>query len=150
MPSNKKPRKAYKPKYEQGTLPLTIRHSVGSDRDLKLVPHKELEKLRHGVADDYTINTLAFRLNWGYVMAGEVFDTPEAREITLRGLDAIRGVKARLARTGKYGASGEEFTQLGDALNITDDMQEKATRREQRETMKAVYLLNQAIKKEAA
>ncbi|MEN9885435.1 MAG: hypothetical protein RL758_13 [Pseudomonadota bacterium] len=139
MPRSTKPRKKYRPRYAEGTLPITIRHSRAADTALQLVPHSELEKLRDGTADEVTVNTLAFRLDWGYVMAGEVFDTPEARTITERGLAAIRAVKERHARLGKYGATGDEFHAMGDTLNATNDMQLQATRREQRD---AVHLLN--------
>lgn len=142
MPSSKKPRKAYRPKYGPGTLPVTIRHSSKADTSLQLVPHTELDKLRDGTADDYTFNTLAFRLNWGYVMAGEVFSEPEPRAITERGLDAIRSVKDRFERLGKYGVTGKEFVAMGDALNVTDEMQQRATRREQREAMRITCAVN--------
>lgn len=142
VPSSKKPKKKYRPKYAPGTLPITIRHNNSDDTALQLVPHSELDKLRDGTADEYTVNTLAFRLNWGYVMAGEVFDAPEHRAATERDLAAIRAVKERHARTGKYGATGEEFHAMGDALNATNDMQEQATRREQRDAMRLVNIIN--------
>jgi hypothetical protein len=148
MPRSTKPRKKYRPKYEKGTLPITIRHSASDDTGLQLVPHTELDKLRDGTADEYTVNTLAFRINWGYVMAGEVFDAPEARELTQAGLDAVRSVKDRFARLGKYGATVEEFTHLGDALKITDEMQKGATRREQLEAVRIVSVLNEHKRKE--
>lgn len=148
MPKSAKPRKPYRPRYAPGTLPVTIRHSASADTALQLVPHTDLEKLRDGTADEYTINTLAFRINWGYVMAGEVFDAPEAREITERGLAAIRSVKARFERLGKYGTTGEEFAALGDALNVTNDMQLKATRREQRDAVRLLNIINEHKQKE--
>lgn len=142
MPSNKKPRKPYRRKYVEGTLPITIRHSTEADTALQLVPHTELEKLRDGTADKYTANTLAFRLNWGYVMAGEVFDNPAIRADMELALAAIRSVKARHERTGKWGTTGPEFIQLGDGLKHTDEMQKAATRREQHQALIAVYAIN--------
>ena len=143
MPGSKKPRKAYRPKYDKGALPITLRQDLSADTALQLVPHTELDKLRDGTADKYTVNTLAFRLGWGYVMAGEVFDAPEVRELTRRGLDAIRAVKDRHARLGQYGTTGEEFRDMGDALNATDEMQKRATRREQLEALRALHIINQ-------
>lgn len=142
MPTNKKPKKAYRPKYPRGQLPITIRHSAKADMMLQMVPHDELEKLRLGQADDYTINTLAFRLNWGYVMAGEIFDNPEVRASSESALAAVRAIKERHARLGKYGATGEEFHAIGEALNLTDEMQKAATRREQNEAMELVCRIN--------
>lgn len=142
MPKSSKPKKAYRPKYQPGQLPVTIRHSAKADTMLQMVPHEELEKLRQGEADEFTVNTLAFRLNWGYVMAGEVFDNPEVRAVMEMGLAAIRSVKERVDRLGKYGATGEEFRALGEALNFTDEMQKNATRREQHEALTAVYKIN--------
>lgn len=144
MPVSKKPRKKYRgPKTIPGQLPTNIRHSNEADLLLKMVPHEELDKFRNGTADKYTVNTLAFRLNWGYVMAGEHFDTPEARQALIDGLEAIRSVKARLERTGQYGASQPEFQAIGVALGLTDEMQKMATRREQRDALRAVYLINE-------
>jgi hypothetical protein len=143
MPVSKKPRKKYRPKTVPGQLPTNIRHSNEADLLLQMVPHDELDKFRNGTADQYTVNTLAFRLNWGYVMAGEHFDTPEARAAMVEGLEAIRNVKARLERTGKYGASQLEFQAIGVALGMTDEMQKMATRREQRDALRAVYLINE-------
>lgn len=148
MPRSTKPRKKYRPRYAEGTLPITIRHSRAADTALQLVPHSELEKLRDGTADEVTVNTLAFRLDWGYVMAGEVFDTPEARTITERGLAAMKSVKARFKRLGKYGTTGDEFAAMGEALNVTNDMQLKATRREQLEAVRLLCLINEQMQKE--
>ena len=146
MPKSSKPKKAYRPKYQKGQLPIVFRHSNKADLSLKVIPREDLERLRTGEADEYTINTLAFRLNWGYVMAGEIFDTPEARKIMEDGLAAIRAVKERHKKTGKYGATGEEFFAMGDALNMTDEMQEGSTRREQQKCLDALYLINQHLK----
>ena len=133
MPKSKKPRKAYRRKYVDGQLPVTIRHSHAGDTMLKMIPHSDLEKLRDGTADDYAVNTLVFRLNWGYVMAGEYFDTPEARACTEAGLAAIRSIKERHERLGKWGCTGPEFAAMGEALNLTDQMQAQTTRRQQRD-----------------
>ncbi|CAB5224454.1 hypothetical protein UFOVP393_83 [uncultured Caudovirales phage] len=143
MPANKKPRKKYRgPRMLPGEMPTTIRHSDESDTLLQMVPHVELDKFREGNADAYTVNTLAFRLGWGYVMAGEYFDTPEARKTMEDGLGAIRGVKERFGRTKKYGASQPEFQAIGVALSLTDEMQKMTTRREQRDAVRKLRILN--------
>ena len=147
MPGNKKPKKKYRPKCSPGTLPMAFRHSSQDDLALQLVPHSELEKLRDGSADEYTANTLAFRLNWGYVMAGEIFDAPEVRADMEQALSAIRSVKDRRERTGKWGASGAEFFEMGRGLNHTDEMQKAATRREQLEALRIVNKINEMIQK---
>ena len=147
MATNKKTRKKYRPKIIPGQLPPNIRHSDEADQMLQMVPHAELDKFREGTADKYTINTLAFRLNWGYVMAGEHFDTPEARAAMIEGLDAIKSVKERLDRTGQYGASQLEFQAIGVALGLTDEMQKMSTRREQRDSLRAVYAINEFMRK---
>lgn len=142
MPKSSKPRKAYRQKYPKGQLPITIRHSASADRMLQMVPQQDLERFRTGDADEYTINTLTLRLNWGYVMSGEVFDNPEVLEVMELGLAAIRSVKARFERIGKCGATGQEFHAIGLALNHTDEMQKAATRREQRDALDLVNLIN--------
>lgn len=121
---------------------MTIRQSAEADLLLKMIPHEDLERLRRGEADEYAVNTLVFRINWGYVMSGEVFDNPEVRAAMETGLKAIRSVKERADRLGRYGATGEEFFAIGEALNWTDSMQKASTRREQEQAMKSVFLIN--------
>lgn len=146
MPKSSKPKKAYRPKYQKGDIPIVFRHSNKADMLLQMIPQDELEKLRTGEADWYTINTLAYRLNFGYVMAGEIFDSPDALKIMEDGLAAIRSVKARHEKTGKCGATGEEFFAMGEALNMTDSMQKSSTRREQQKCLDALYLINKHLK----
>lgn len=148
MATNKKPKKRYRgPKYPTGIIPSVFRHSAAADTDLQLVPHSELDKLRDGTADEYTVNTLAFRLNWGYVMAGEHFDTLEVRQTMIEALDAIRSVKERFSRLGKYGCTQVEFQALGAGLNWTDEMQKGTTRKEQRDALRIVDLVNEDKRK---
>lgn len=148
MPSNKKPRKKYRPKYAQGQIPVTIRHNDEDDYYLRVIPHQELESLRNGQADEVSINTLTVRLNWAYVMAGEVFDNPEALVITEKGLAAIRAVIERFKRVGKCGATGQEFHDIGESLSLADEMQKSATRREQLESLRIVMAVNDRKRKE--
>lgn len=111
-------------------LPINIRFNQQAERDLQLIPHAELEKLRHGLGDDVTINTLIFRMNLGYQMSVDLFDSESVTKAMQAGLDAIQCVMDRNERTGKIGATGEEFHLIGEALNFTDQMQKQSTRRE--------------------
>jgi hypothetical protein len=121
----------YKPKYPG--LPVTIRFSKAAETDLCLVPQSELDKFRNGLADDVSINTITFRLNLGYVLSGEHFNEAEARGLMESALAAVRAVKERLSKTGKVGATGEEYHAMADGLKLTDEMQAKCTRRELRD-----------------
>ncbi len=120
-----------------------FRHSKESDIALQLVPHQELEKFKTGEADEITWNTVCFRLNWGYVMSGDHFDSVEARELMEQSLKAIRSVKDRHERTSKWGTTGEEFNIIGQALNLTDDMQMNTTRRQQEDSLNTLLRLNE-------
>lgn len=145
--STKKPRKKYKPKPVE-VLPVTYRHQASADVYLQLIPHSELEKLRTATADEGTFHTLAYRLNWGYVLAGECFpEQPEVRAQMEKALAAISSVKNRFERTGKYGCTGEEFFTLGNSLNLTDEMQEATTRRQQRDAAELVFKINELKQK---
>lgn len=124
-------------------LPKIFRHSREADIDLQLVPHQELEKFKTGEADEYTWNTVCFRLNWGYVMSGDHFDSVEARELMERSLAAIKSVKARQEKTGRWGTTGDEFNIIGQALNLTDDMQMNTTRKQQDESLNTLMRLNE-------
>jgi hypothetical protein len=124
-------------------LPKIFRHDKESEIALQLVPHQELEKFKTGEADEYTWNTVCFRLNWGYVMSGDHFDSVEARELMEKSLAAIKSVKARHERTGKWGTTGEEFNIIGQALVLTDDMQLNTTRRQQDDSLNTLLRLNE-------
>ncbi len=135
-------RSKYRPKPVR-VLPKIFRHDKESEIALQLVPHQELEKFKTGEADEYTWNTVCFRLNWGYVMSGDHFDSVEARELMEQSLKAIRSVKDRHERTSKWGTTGEEFNIIGQALNLTDDMQINTTRRQQEDSLNTLLRLNE-------
>lgn len=137
-----KKRSKYRPK-PVAVLPRIFRHSKEADIDLQLVPHQELEKFKTGEADEYTWNTVCFRLNWGYVMSGDHFDSIEARELMESSLAAIKSVKTRHEKTGRWGTTGEEFNIIGQALNLTDDMQINTTRKQQDESLNTLMRLNE-------
>jgi len=124
-------------------LPKIFRHNKQAEVDLQFVPHMELEKFKTGDADEYTWNTVCFRLNWGYVMSGDHFDSVEARELMEQSLAAIKSVKARHERTSKWGTTGEEFNVIGQALNLTDEMQLNTTRRQQEDSLNTLLRLNE-------
>lgn len=134
-------RSKYRPK--PAVLPKMFRHSKEADINLQLVPHQELEKFKTGEADEYTWNTVCFRLNWGYVMSGDHFDSVEARELMEQSLKAIRSVKTRHEKTGRWGTTGEEFNIIGQALNLTDEMQMNTTRKQQDESLQTLLRLNE-------
>jgi hypothetical protein len=124
-------------------LPKVFRHNKEAEVDLQFIPHMELQKFKTGDADEYTWNTVCFRLNWGYVMSGDHFDSVEARELMEQSLAAIKSVKDRHERTRKWGTTGEEFNVIGHALNLTDDMQLNTTRRQQEESLNTLLRLNE-------
>jgi hypothetical protein len=150
MPANKKPRKKYRPKFPPGqiVLPKTMRYSSANELMLKLVPHQELERLRDGTADEGTWHTLTMRLDWGLFMAIDHFEDDVAKTAIREGLEALLSIKDRNAKLAKWGASGSEFKAIGLALNLTDEMQSRTTRREQDDSLQAMLRLNDAMLKE--
>ena len=118
MPANKKPRKPRK--YIPKALPLTIRHNQESETALQLAPHAELMKLREGYGDEGSWNTIVARLNIGLVAANAAGKEDQAKEIRI-GLDAMLKVQTRYDKTGKWGLSGCDLRQVGDALVLTDN-----------------------------
>ena len=127
MPSNKKPRKPKK--FVPKTLPLTIRHNAESETALQLAPHSELMKLREGYGDIESWHTIVARLNIGLVAANAVGKEDQAKDIRI-GLDAMLKVQARYDKTGKWGLSGSDLREIGDALVLTDNLQLSLTRKQ--------------------
>ena len=127
MPSNKKPRKPKK--FVPKTLPLTIRHNAESETALQLAPHAELMKLREGYGDIESWHTIVARLNIGLVAANAAGKEDQAKDIRI-GLDAMLKVQARFDKSGKWGLSGSDLKQIGDALVLTDNLQLSLTRKQ--------------------
>jgi hypothetical protein len=127
MPSNKKPRKPKK--FVPKTLPLTIRHNAESERALQLAPHSELMKLREGYGDIESWHTIVARLNIGLVAANAAGKEDQAKDIRI-GLDAMLKVQARFDKSGKWGLSGSDLREIGDALVLTDNLQLSLTRKQ--------------------
>jgi hypothetical protein len=127
MPSNKKPRKPKK--FVPKTLPLTIRHNAESETALQLAPHAELMKLREGYGDIESWHTIVARLNIGLVAANAAGKEDQAKDIRI-GLDAMLKVQARFDKSGKWGLSGSDLREVGDALVLTDNLQLSLTRKQ--------------------
>lgn len=125
MPSNKKPRK--KASIQPRSLPITIRHSEKSETALQLAPHAELMKFRNGIGDESGWHTLVARLNVGAVAAWQN-NLPNADIKT--GLDALLKIHARFDKLGKWGVSGNDLAEIGEALVQTDNLQLSLTRKQ--------------------
>lgn len=128
--------KAYRPCPQK--LPMTIRFDSDDERALQLIPHTSLKALADGVAEEADWHTLACRLNVGYTLAKDYF-SEEASGALKTALYAIREVRDRHERVGKWGATPDELARIGDGLVITDDAQKACTRRELRNVMVHVF-----------
>lgn len=144
MAANKKPKKKYKPPVYRPALPINMRFDGATELKLQLIPHQYLENLRKGELKEPDWHALASRMNLGNTLAYTYFDdAKEAMDLACR---ALRSVWLRFERTGKWGGSGEELGQIGDGLNLTDQMQLNCTRRELDYAMEHVYRVA-AVKK---
>ena len=125
MPANKKPRKrsTIKPR----SIPITIRHNEEAETALQLAPHAELLKLREGIGDEQGWHTLVARLNIGLVAA---WQNNQPNDRIKKGLDAMLKVQERHGKTGKWGVSGNDLAEIGEALVQTDNLQLSLTRKQ--------------------
>lgn len=111
-------------------LPVVFRFSAKAELDLQTIPHVELDAIMRGAGTEYSLGAVNFRINCGYVLAGETFEDPQLRVEMEKGLAAIRAVIDRWRDSGKIGCTGEQFRAIGEALVLCDDMQVMCTRRE--------------------
>lgn len=125
MPNNKKPRK--KSTIKPRSIPIIIRHSEEAETALQLAPHAELLKFREGIGDEQGWHTLVARLNVGLVAA---WQNNQPNENIKKGLDAMLKVQERHGRTGKWGVSGNDLAEIGEALVQTDNLQLSLTRKQ--------------------
>lgn len=131
MPASKhrKNRPTHKPR--EKCLPSCYRFSSKAETDLQLVPHIELSKILDGTATEAAWHTLAFRINVGQVVATLYFaDNHALRDAMDAGVIAIAEVGKRFRARGRMGVNGDEFRAIGQALNLTDDLQQACTRRQ--------------------
>lgn len=139
MPTSKKPRKKYRPK-PMGANPIkAFRFNADAEFWLKTHPHAALEAMRSGTATATDFDTVSLRVRWGAQMVEDhLVDPRPAREVMQAGVSALESVGDRFDRLGKVGATGEEFRNLGEALNLTDDLQSTLTRRELEQSLRPV------------
>jgi hypothetical protein len=149
MAKNKKPTKKYRmqPKYP-GALPITYRFSQSNELSLQLYPHTALSKFKDGTAEEADWHALAARLNLGNTLAYTHYEG-EVKEMMDKAALALRSVRQRNEKMGKWGCTGDEFNAMGDGLNLTDDMQKQCTRRQLHDAM-AHVIRNAAINRNGA
>jgi len=130
MPSNKKPKKKYRPKLRTA-LPINYRFSKDIEIKLSLIPHECLRNFKEGRQEESDWHVLAARINIGSKLTVHHFsDNEEAIAAMNLALESLQGVWARYRRLGKIGMTGEEYNHIATALNLTDEMQTLCTRRE--------------------
>ena len=127
MPSNKKPRKKYKP-VARLALPMTFGITKEASMFLQMSPHQHLEEFRRGDAGEQAWHTLVCRLNIGLTLAHEHF--PLAKQDMMDALQAMQEVGARHDFLKQWGMSGDQLKVVGVGINLCDDMQKTVTRRE--------------------
>jgi len=137
MPTSKKPRKRYRPrKLIPGYLPMTFSLPKAAMTNLQLPPHTVLDAFRRGAGDEPGWHTLACAVNIGAVLART--QPNEAQAVMSAALDAIREVQRRGVESGRWGVSGDEFRAIGEALTLSNEIQDISTRREIRDAINVV------------
>ena len=109
---------AYARKHRRGDgyikLPIAIRFNAQDEQDLQRKPHQMLKGFRNGAADEGDWHAITLRLNWGRMLSGEHF--PDSVPQAEAGIEAIRAIKARHERTGKWGISQPEYDAIDWAI----------------------------------
>ena len=142
----KKRNKAYKPR-EVLPVPLMFRHSVSGQLSLRLQPRMAFQRLREGAGTTDDLDTLACRLNWGFV-AQRDFYANQAADVAQGAISAIMAAKQRLQEIGKVGFSGSEMAAVGEGVNLADHLCERLTRKEPLQAFQTVIEWNHKATKE--
>lgn len=137
MAKTKQRNKKYVPKPND---PVTIRFSEQDEQNFQLMPHLELTNLKHGHGTDVSWDTLELRLKWGHTLALQK-GLAAVQEPIQAAIGYLREVHQRFKRVEKYGVSGDESSAIGQALNLADELQLTATRRELRDALNRTLLL---------
>ncbi|WP_144106854.1 hypothetical protein [Paraburkholderia sp. BCC1886] len=120
-------------------LPSIFRHSANDDLKLKLIPHQHLQAIfdRRGTKAEFA--SVAFRVIVGACLAVYADDQETLDVVYKAAIDSLIAVGERYQRVETFGLNGDEMRQLKDALNLTDEVQELTTRRQQVDMYKAAY-----------
>lgn len=121
-------------------LPAIFRHTPDQELSLKLIPHGHLQAIVDGRGTEEEFLTVAFRVMVGGSLTAFA---DEEGERALEGtyVDAIKAlvsVGERYEKLGKFGCNDDELKSLKEAINLTDDLQEVTTRRQQADMYKQV------------
>lgn len=117
-------------------LPLVFALPSEAKTNLKLPPHMALDALRIGQGDETAANTLAAAVNLGAVLSRR--ECQEAQDVMNAGLRAVASVLER-GKSGKWGVTGDELRAIGEALSLSDDMQDQRTRAEMQAAIQTVF-----------
>lgn len=131
MATNKKPRKAYRPK--DIARPLT----PDQRRNLELSARVHANALWLGHLTDEGWNTLVALFNVVYVAAEE--KSPSILEQASNALRQLVAIKTRYDKTGKFGATGDERKSIMDAFNATSEFLMTRTDAQLARSIKTVY-----------
>lgn len=122
--------------------PINVAVHPDQARNLHLIPHQELAALREGRGTEISWHTLTARMNVGYVLSNIAMEShdidPDPRPAIRQGLDAMVDLQARHRALDRYVATGDELRAIGEALNLTDELQSATTRRQQRDALQIV------------
>lgn len=114
-------------------IPDIVRHSQMQELDLKIIPHAHLQALVDGRGDTNEYLTVAFRVLVGAsltVLADS--DGEKTLEQAFQpAIDALLSIGERYERLKKFGLNGDELMALKEALNLTDELQDVSTKKQQ-------------------
>ncbi|MDR5839294.1 hypothetical protein [Caballeronia sp. LZ034LL] len=121
-------------KFVQGSI--MFRNTQNEELNLALVPHGHLQAIAEGRGTEDAYLTVCFRIMVGASLtafADDVGKETLEKEVFLPASDSLIAVGERYQRLGKFGVNGDELKSLKEALNLTDDLQNVTTRRQQRD-----------------
>lgn len=89
------------------------------------------ERLKSGSGDDDDFDRLAAKLNVGMVRAAKI--DPLAVQYMQQGAQALVAADRRKGQIGRYGFSGPQLIDIGDALDLYEQILRKSTPRQMQE-----------------
>jgi hypothetical protein len=110
-----------------------VRFNREAELNLQLVPHGQLAAMAEGRGDEETYLTVTFRILVGASLiefADEAGMETLEEEVFIPALRSLISVGERYQRLGKFGLNGDELLSLKQALNLTDQLQIAATRKQ--------------------
>ncbi|WWC82002.1 hypothetical protein [Burkholderia phage vB_BpP_HN05] len=125
-------RKGTKRKIRVASTPIVFRDRA-NEAELMLIPHLCLESFTKGLGNEQAFDTLTYRMLMTAALTKHI-DMDDLHDVACvvgAAVQAMKNIGDRYLRTGVWGVSGDDVSQIKEGLGIADQLQELVSMKDQ-------------------